>query len=131
MRSSCTTSSSGLAERVFWWRLAAHGYGLIDDRAPGGRRTRPAYHALQTFLQMTATSTFRRLLATGDGACYFLFESNEGKGWALAYAHPRSVTAPPPFSFDHLHDHLGREQRLDTPHVTLTGRPVYFLNVRF
>ncbi len=49
---------SGLAERVFWWNLAAHGFGLIDDRDPQGWRPRPAYTALQQFLQHTHGARF-------------------------------------------------------------------------
>ena len=41
---------SGLVERVYWWRLVARGFGLVDDTAPGAWRRRPAYHQLRCFL---------------------------------------------------------------------------------
>jgi len=40
---------SGLAERVYWWNLAAYGFGLIDDHASPWR-PRPAYHRLKEML---------------------------------------------------------------------------------
>jgi len=49
---------SGMAERVYWWNLAAHGFGLIDDRAPAGWRPRPAYHAFQKMLGLWEGATF-------------------------------------------------------------------------
>lgn len=52
------TLCSGLAGRVYWWRLAAHGFGLIDDRDPGGARKRPAFDALAELLQRTADARF-------------------------------------------------------------------------
>jgi tRNA A-37 threonylcarbamoyl transferase component Bud32 len=38
---------TGLVERVYWWQLAARGYGLLD---PGSERLRrrPAFHTLKT-----------------------------------------------------------------------------------
>ncbi len=49
---------SGMAERVYWWNLAAHGFGLIDDRAPAGWRPRPAYHAFKRLTELTNTATY-------------------------------------------------------------------------
>ncbi|MDX1643225.1 MAG: lipopolysaccharide kinase InaA family protein, partial [Thermoanaerobaculia bacterium] len=34
--------ASGLAERIYWWQLAARGYGLLDPRQEGLRR-RPSF----------------------------------------------------------------------------------------
>ncbi|MBP5788604.1 MAG: hypothetical protein J6Y19_12430, partial [Kiritimatiellae bacterium] len=38
---------SGHVSRVYWWRLAAHGYGLLDVPPGGGEwRERPAFAAM-------------------------------------------------------------------------------------
>lgn len=60
---------SGLCERVFWWRLAARGYGLVDDADPAAWRPRPAFFALQHWLREAAPATFTG--RTGDGAYAF------------------------------------------------------------
>lgn len=49
---------SGLADQVYWWNLAAHGFGLIDDRDPNGWRPRPAYHAFKELIEQTRDATF-------------------------------------------------------------------------
>jgi hypothetical protein len=41
------TLASGHAQRVYWWRLAARGFGLVDDTDPAAWRPRPAFFALQ------------------------------------------------------------------------------------
>jgi hypothetical protein len=51
---------SGMADRVYWWNLAAHGFGLIDDRDPGGWRPRPAYHAFKALVEQMRGSRYIR-----------------------------------------------------------------------
>ena len=41
---------TGLVERIYWWQLAARGYGLLDPIA-GELRRRPAFHALRTLVR--------------------------------------------------------------------------------
>ena len=50
-------ASSGLVERMYWWQLAAPGYGLIDSREADWRR-RPGYFALQTLVRRVEGSRF-------------------------------------------------------------------------
>ncbi|MDF3129125.1 lipopolysaccharide kinase InaA family protein [Kiritimatiellaeota bacterium B1221] len=49
---------SGMADQVYWWNLAAHGFGLIDDRDPNGWRPRPAFHAFKSLVDATRDATF-------------------------------------------------------------------------
>ena len=49
---------SGFVERVYWWRLVAHGFGLVDERAKDGWRKRIAFYMLRTFLQELGQATF-------------------------------------------------------------------------
>lgn len=58
--------ASGLVERVYWWQLAAPGYGLIDSREEPWRR-RPAFHA------------FRRLRAALEGSEYLGVDDGAGE----------------------------------------------------
>lgn len=61
------TIASGHVARVYWWRLAARGFGLIDDTDPAAWRPRPAFQALQTLLEKLAGATFSRKLDTPPG----------------------------------------------------------------
>jgi len=115
---------SGMAERVFWWRLAAHGYGLVDDRAPGGWRPRPAYEALKRFFAEFGEATFvRRASDAPPGAHVFSFEAADRR-IVLAYAHPAPVewTAPP--GFGGARDLRGRAVESAGGALRLTGEPV-------
>ena len=42
--------ATGMVERVFWWQLAARGYGLLDPGETGLRR-RPAFRAMRTLVR--------------------------------------------------------------------------------
>jgi len=55
---------SGMVERVYWWRLVARPFGLVD---PEGWRARPAYHALKEFLARFGRSTFVERVASEEG----------------------------------------------------------------
>ncbi len=50
---------SGMADRVYWWNLAAHGFGLIDDRSPGAWRPRPAYHEFKRLAELSRSAIFQ------------------------------------------------------------------------
>lgn len=58
---------SGHVSRVYWWRLAARGFGLIDDTDPAAWRPRPAFHALHGLLEKLGDATFENKLATPPG----------------------------------------------------------------
>ncbi|HOD99650.1 MAG TPA: lipopolysaccharide kinase InaA family protein [Kiritimatiellia bacterium] len=61
------TLASGHVSRVYWWRLAARGFGLIDDTDPAAWRPRPAFNLLQTMLAQLDGATFGRRLDTPPG----------------------------------------------------------------
>ena len=47
--------ASGAAERIYWWRLVARGYGLINP-ADGTLKRRPSFEALRTLIREVASS---------------------------------------------------------------------------
>jgi len=49
--------AGGLIERVYWWQLAAPGYGLVDSRETPGR-ARPSFRALRTLIDMVGGAEF-------------------------------------------------------------------------
>ena len=120
--------ASGMIERVYWWRLVARGFGLVDDTAADlkGWRLRPAYHQLRAFLRLFGRATFteRRILA--DGARYFFFRAADGACHALAYAHPASTEFHPPCRYRELRDATGVPLAIP---LHLTGHPLYLLDI--
>lgn len=72
--------AGGHVSRLYWWRLDAHGYGLIDDA--GGTenwRERPAFHVLKEWLKTLSDARFeRRLDGLPDG--HFGLEFSRGNG---------------------------------------------------
>jgi hypothetical protein len=77
---------SGFVERVYWWRLAAHGFGLVDDRAEPWR-PRPAYRAWTRMLELAGCARFERNLPAGPDAYVHLFRRPDGERIALGYAY--------------------------------------------
>ena len=65
---------SGMIDRVYWWRLAAHGFGLVDER--DNWRHRPAYFMLATFLKILGESTFLEKLDSPDQVYLFKFRTS-------------------------------------------------------
>ena len=80
---------SGLVERVYWWRLVARGYGLVDDRDSAAWRPRPAYHALQRWLRTVGAATFTGRDAQGG----YAFTQPDGGTVRLAVEHGEPVYA--------------------------------------
>jgi len=82
---------SGLVERVFWWRLAAFGYGLVDDLDSRYWRERPAFRVLAVLLARLAQSVFTaRTEETADSPAgtkgiLYRFETEAGAPWWMAY----------------------------------------------
>jgi hypothetical protein len=83
--------ASGHVSRIYWWRLAARGFGLIDDVDPAAWRPRPAFFALQTLLQKLAGATFVQKQATPAGE--FALEFTQ-PGTAALTARWTLATAP-------------------------------------
>lgn len=128
IRYLCLALGSGMAEKVYWWRLVARGYGLVDDSNDAAWRPRPAYGMLRTFLGMVGDSTLvtAQVPAYDDhrlGRYRFAFRRLDGETVVLTYAHGPSLAFPPAERFSHVEDAFG--QPLARPPEQLTGRPVY------
>ncbi|MCE9616400.1 MAG: hypothetical protein K8T26_19175 [Lentisphaerae bacterium] len=136
IRYLCLALCSGLVERVFWWRLVARGFGLVDDTQPDAWRPRPAYAMLRAFLAAVGHAEFESAtlppgaMTGGDtrGVYAYRFKRADGERLALTYAHGPAVPFAFPLAFDHVDDALG--QRLQRPPQTLSGRPVYVRGLR-
>ena len=99
LRYLCLALASGLVDRVYWWRLVARGFGLVDDTDPARLRLRPAYRMLATYLGILGESTFIKAsvpMPNGvrEGSFRLTFQRPDGEIVVLAYAHG----APQPLS---------------------------------
>jgi hypothetical protein len=88
--------ASGFVRRIYWWQLAAPGYGLVDNREPAWRK-RPAFEAFRTLARELEGSVFAGK-AVHPRAEIFLFRRGGEEfavGWtrkgAAAHVFPRPV----------------------------------------
>ncbi len=84
--------ASGMVDRVYWWRLVAHGFGLVDDIDPRHWRPRPAYDRLAAFLAQVgdATCVAARLPppeTAPRGHYAFDFQRPDGERLSVQYGH--------------------------------------------
>lgn len=120
LRFLAITLCSGHVEQVFWWRLSAHGYGLVDDK--NNFAPRPAFIALQFFLQKLGSAQFERKHNSAEGIYLLEFATDEGRilmAWANNQTHP----FPANYSVKHVWDSYGAT--LNTPKIT--AAPSYYL----
>jgi hypothetical protein len=110
---------SGATEKVWWWRLAHHGFGLVDDL--DGMRIRPGWKALVHFHRVIA------------GDCFVGREDVNGVIWwhfrhcSLAYSltPARSMV---PAGYRQILDMCGNPLSADPDgQLSVAGEPIYFI----
>lgn len=116
---------SGFATRVFWWRLVAHGYGLIDDHAATAWRRRPAWECLRHFLTVCAPARFVGRLPTPPATHAMKFSAPDGETFIVAWSSDHPSAWRPPGTFGYVTDATGRPFA-NQPSDPLTGHPRYF-----
>jgi glycosyltransferase involved in cell wall biosynthesis/tRNA A-37 threonylcarbamoyl transferase component Bud32 len=122
------TLATGHIERVYWWRLKAHGYGLVDDHI-SPPRARPAFNALKHFLETVGNATFQQRTISADGVYTWYFTRPDQEQIVIAYAHPDNATYITPFTFDSVQDQAGHEIAIHDHAVNLSGAVTYFRRV--
>lgn len=117
---------SGMVDRLFWWRLVARGYGLVDDTDMSNWRKRPAYMMLQFFLSNLGDSEFYEKLETGlEGIHLYMFRQPDGQKICLAYSFPGQTTYRLPVECASVLDAFGNTVDIRAREILLSGRPVY------
>jgi hypothetical protein len=114
---------SGFVERVYWWRLVAHGFGLVDERATGGWRKRVAFTMLRTFLQQLGQATFVEKIDTPEQIYAMRFERAKDQV-VLLWCNGRTFNGPWPVKPNKVLDCLGKEIEL----IEIKDQPVYLIN---
>jgi len=78
--------TTGLVERIYWWRLAARGYGLSTFEPDGTLRLRASYRAMKTLVAQLDGATSLGPIESPDGTYVFRFKVEDGErlvAWAL------------------------------------------------
>ena len=90
---------TGLVERVYWWQLAARGYGLAEPGADGTLRRRPSFRALATLERELAGTLCHGPQPAPAGTRLYRFAREGGgevwAGWAPAGAGRARLPAAP------------------------------------
>lgn len=120
LRYLAITLCSGHVEQVFWWRLSAHGYGLVDDL--DNFRLRPAFLALRNFLAILGKSTFISKWNTEEDV-YALEFNNRNKKIIMAWTTKNASTRIPGFLPDEILDIYGNKK----DHLDITQSPIYLI----
>jgi len=89
---------SGLADRVYWWKLDAQGFGLRDGKGT----PRPAYYALIHLLETLGQATFLERLPSQADEYLLRFDNGITVAWTTG------ETRPVPLAFGHATDLTGR-----------------------
>lgn len=118
---------SGFVERVYWWRLVAYGYGLVDDSDPEQWRERPAFGMLKTLLRWVGEAMFEKRIALNTaGAVAFAFRRSDESQFWIAYTAGAACEVEAPFPISAVWDAFGKPCSMGSRGaLTLSGRPVY------
>lgn len=109
---------AGTTERIWWWRLAHPGFGLIDD-SDNGWRERPAWQAFAWFQRCLGSMTFLSY-QNDEGVHLFRFDQA-----LVAYATTPTAWHPPAAAH-RLTDLYGNTITPDkNGQINLGGGPVY------
>jgi hypothetical protein len=121
-------AASGLVERIYWWQLAAPGYGLVDSRETPWRR-RPSFRAFRTLAERLRGGRF--LGTVGDGRAgatrAFLFR-RDGRDCAVCWSADGAaarIDLPRPALRVVGRDGEVLRGRAAGPRIEVDGRPVY------
>lgn len=112
---------SGLVERVYWWRLAAHGFGLVDERAEPWV-ARPGWQAFLHLQRTLGEATFLRNLPAPGRSYLHLFRRPDGEPVVVGYTWGPEAPWTPGFTAGRVETMTGDA----APAGRLSGSPCYF-----
>ena len=115
-------AASGLVERMYWWQLAAPGYGLIDSR-DGAWRRRPGFAALRTLVRQVEGSRFEGKAGGVPAEIYYFRKGSEEFAvcWTVRGAVDYSFPKRPRLVIDR----DGGERAVEPGPVRIDERPEY------
>jgi hypothetical protein len=114
--------ASGLVERIYWWQLAAPGYGLVDTRGEPWRQ-RPAFMAFQHLVGRLAESSFEGR-DPDENAEIFRFRKG-GRSFAIAWTAGAPVERIFAEPVESVVDRDGLENAPPAQKILINGSPKY------
>ena len=114
--------ASGLVRRVYWWQLAAPGYGLVDNRERAWRK-RPAFDAFRTLAREIEGSLFTGKVAH-PRAEIFLFRRGASE-FAIGWTRKGSATHVFPRPVLRVQDRDGRDLGCSLESIPFEESPRY------
>lgn len=112
---------SGHIDQVFWWRLSAHGFGLIDE--VNNWRKRPGFIAMEFFLNTIGQARFIRKLPS-DAHTYLLEFQSTNTTIIMAWALGPEIIRKDILSYSKAYNYLGQE----IEYAGLSPSPTYFIS---
>ncbi len=115
---------SGHVEQLFWWRLSAKGYGLVDDQ--NHFKPRLAFHALQYFFVRLGDATFIKKWPSAKNT-YVMEFHNATQQILMVWTTKGESNDLPKFDATSCHDRDGNELK----DVVISEAPVYLIRPLF
>jgi hypothetical protein len=116
---------SGMVERVYWWRLVARGFGLVDDTDGGAWRKRPAFEMLRHFVATVGAATFCEKPPSPPGSHVFAFDLPDGRKAGIAYCVAGEQQIAAPFEYSRATRADGTQLSGTDKTIHVSGTPVY------
>lgn len=114
---------SGHVDQLFWWRLSAKGYGLVDDQ--NEFTPRPAFTALQYFLSLLGDTTYIKKWPSASGT-YILEFHNATQQILMAWTTQNESAELADFAAESIHS---RDGNTITAKV-ISPSPIYLIKTR-
>ncbi len=118
---------SGLVQKVYWWRLVARGFGLIDDTDPASLVPRPAFSMLRQFLDKVGQSTFHTFERMPPDIHIYHFTRSDESRFAVAYRTGEAALWTPPFACVQAETVTGEAAEISSGRIELSGSPIYLV----
>lgn len=118
------TICSGMVERVYWWNLAAHGFGLVDDKNSANWRPRLSYWSLKTWLSLVNNTTFTGRRQLNSGEQIYSFKHDQG-AFQIRYAFSQNAGSRIPLGASNKCIDIGGSPLDRRDKVYLDSEPIY------
>jgi hypothetical protein len=116
---------SGMVERVYWWRLVARGFGLVDDTDGRTWRKRPAFDMLRYLVATVGDASFREKPSSPPGSHVFTFDLADGRKAGIAYCVGGEQQIAAPFEYSRATRADGTQLSSTGTTIHVSGTPVY------
>lgn len=119
--------TTGAVDRIFWWQVAAHGYGMIDD-IDGKWERRPAWHAFRTMTSILSGATLVEM-GSEPGVRELTFETGDRQKVTVSWSTNRAVERKPLFTVSGIMNRDGKSLPIPRSGTVLLGpSPIYIFH---